>query len=536
MLTGTVGTATVMTVTVNTSGTYEVKLLGQIDHMQGDGIEDTKDFNFNVTVSDGYKTDIKPVTVTIEDDAPTFTGSTQNLVMAATLQSSDLVSTGSLGVSVGADQIGAKVVLTGSALTTTSYVNGQSQTVALTADGGKSLEYGTTTDGTLAIGYNNATGGFVTVMTVTANPVSGTYTTTLESGHSLDPVYSTTISNFVVSTSTAKPGNYVGSYEVLSTDGQAKLLLQPGSTGQSVNISNQGIGISDQFIASNELLKLSVVDMTGKTVALNDISIKTDHLDAGENMVFTLAGGDNASYKVSGTSSGSGDAADEVIKIDAKSNAITVTESNNDTSTITATTPFDTSDSFTSIDLTASGNKDGYRIEAGSTIEVTYKTAVDPMITITALVTDGDGDSVTQAFTLTLATDGSLAGSSGNDVISGGAGNDILSGGSGSDTLTGGTGADTFVWHLSDSTETPVTDTVTDFHMGDTLKLADVLSGAGDVTGSVVGNNVVIHITDAGHDQTIVLQGYALSASLDEAGAQDIATQLKAGSFTATTG
>ena len=481
-------TGTYGVIQVNGDGTYVytlTKAYDGVDANNGANTETARDsFQYMATDANGNTT-TGTILVNIVDDMPVVKTVAQNMVMAATVQSGDLVGTGTLGVSVGADRIGSSVTLTGSALTTTVSINGTSQNVALTADGGKTLVYGTATNGSLAIGYTNGL-TFVTVLTVTADPVAGTYTTTLEAGHSLDTIYSTTTSNFDVSSNAAKPGNFPGSYEVLSTDGQAKLLLAPGTTGQSVNISTQGVGIDDAFIKAGEQLNLSVVDLNGNLLSMNNISIKTDHLDAGENMSFTLSGGDNASYSVSGTDSGSGSKSDEIIKIDAKNNTVTVTETNSDTSTVTPIVAFNpTQESFTSVSLTAVGSSQ-YRIATDSTISVTYKTAVDPVITITALVIDGDGDSVTQTFNLTLATDGTLTGSSGSDVMIGGSGNE---------TLIGGTGSDTFVWTLSDTGA----DKITDFTLntGDALYLKDLLVDEHS-TGTNANLTDYLHFTEVG--------------------------------------
>ncbi|GAM75584.1 T1SS secreted agglutinin RTX [Vibrio ishigakensis] len=74
-----------------------------------------------------------------------------------------------------------------------------------------------------------------------------------------------------------------------------------------------------------------------------------------------------------------------------------------------------------------------------------------------------------------------LFGQGGDDILVGGVGNDILVGGLGEDTLTGGADADTFIWTEADLTDSPETDTITDFSIneGDTIDLSDIF---GDVT------------------------------------------------------
>ncbi|NYG34495.1 type I secretion C-terminal target domain-containing protein [Sphaerotilus montanus] len=78
-----------------------------------------------------------------------------------------------------------------------------------------------------------------------------------------------------------------------------------------------------------------------------------------------------------------------------------------------------------------------------------------------------------------------LFGGWGNDTLVGGDGNDTLTGGQGNDVLTGGVGSDVFAWTLSDqgTSGAPAVDTITDFNTslpadgGDIIDLRDLLAG-----------------------------------------------------------
>lgn len=121
------------------------------------------------------------------------------------------------------------------------------------------------------------------------------------------------------------------------------------------------------------------------------------------------------------------------------------------------------------------------------------------------IVSDNDGDVVTDSLSIAVdktnivvGTTGNdqligstqpnlLIGQEGNDLLRGGIakdtllagdGNDIIIGGGSSDTLSGGLGADTFVWSLSDTqTASTEVDTILDFGADDRLNLQDLLQG-----------------------------------------------------------
>ncbi len=83
MLTGSIpngeGSIQVITITITNTGAYTVTLLGPIDHA-GANVEDDKSFNVGVTVSDGTASTNGNMTVTVEDDSPIITTYRQGYV------------------------------------------------------------------------------------------------------------------------------------------------------------------------------------------------------------------------------------------------------------------------------------------------------------------------------------------------------------------------------------------------------------------------------------------------------------------------
>jgi Ca2+-binding RTX toxin-like protein len=72
-----------------------------------------------------------------------------------------------------------------------------------------------------------------------------------------------------------------------------------------------------------------------------------------------------------------------------------------------------------------------------------------------------------------------LIGNGGADTLIGGAGDDQLAGGTGADTLTGGPGNDTFFF---DVTRESAVDRITDFEIGDKIRITDLVTEVGQVT------------------------------------------------------
>lgn len=124
---------------------------------------------------------------------------------------------------------------------------------------------------------------------------------------------------------------------------------------------------------------------------------------------------------------------------------------------------------------------------------------------ISYIVSDNDGDTVTDSLSIAVDKTNIVVGTTGNDQLIGsqhpnlligqegndllrgdvakdtllaGDGDDTIIGGGSSDTLSGGLGADTFVWSLADTqTSSTEVDTIMDFGSGDRLNLQDLLQG-----------------------------------------------------------
>ncbi|WP_421707251.1 right-handed parallel beta-helix repeat-containing protein [Algihabitans sp.] len=182
-----------------------------------------------------------------------------------------------------------------------------------------------------------------------------------------------------------------------------------------------------------------------------------------------------------------------------------------------------------SLEVTLSGNEIG----EGNGNEGRIGVYVDGLTVTAEGETDGtvlhlQGASVKD---LTLVGDGnvavvgneqanSLTGNDGANSLFGGAGDDQLFGGDGDDILTGGEGADTFVLRGSDSG----TDRITDFEMGDTIDLSDlVVSDAGTelLFGDDGAGNATVALASAPNDVRLVVENttsISLSANVDSDG------------------
>ena len=147
----------------------------------------------------------------------------------------------------------------------------------------------------------------------------------------------------------------------------------------------------------------------------------------------------------------------------------------------------------------------GGDFKIGEMATFTEADATDQIFDVTATATDGDGDTVSDTFTVMMdgnnglmgyddaddvlvsgSGEHTLNGLGGDDTLIGGDSADILIGGDGNDILTGNAGADQFVWNDGDSG----TDQVTDFNTGegDVLDLADLLDPTGSLEIGVTDN------------------------------------------------
>lgn len=94
-----------------------------------------------------------------------------------------------------------------------------------------------------------------------------------------------------------------------------------------------------------------------------------------------------------------------------------------------------------------------------------------------------------------------IYGGEGKDELSGGAGDDTLIGGAGKDQLTGGEGGDTFLFNPGE--DGGAKDTISDFGIGDQVRLEGGLFSVDDVRITQDGDDAIIQID--GGDTEIVL-------------------------------
>jgi len=194
-----------------------------------------------------------------------------------------------------------------------------------------------------------------------------------------------------------------------------------------------------------------------------------------------------------------------------------------------------TTNDFTSVtiesDLAFQDHNDGFRIN-NVDVTTTSNTPPEDLAFDFTLdnVTDGDGDTVSQDFSVVLGGDAvdpelvveAIAGTSGDDILIGTDGDDIFIGGLGDDEMAGGDGADTFIInseHLG-SADDVAADTITDFDDAeDVLDLSDVLASGNTIEGVDNGGHLQIQVldTDANLVQTIDLNTVNITTNATDA-------------------
>ena len=475
-LIGKVDSTTIITVAINNTGAYTVTLSGPIDH-PAKGVEDVLSFGVGVNVSDGAATTTSTLTINVEDDSPLFVSAPNNAVIAS---AAGAALTGNLNLSIGADSGStAKVAFTGTSVDANGYIqathigeNGSPVTTYVTYQGMKLSYVAGSTPGSLVATATDGT----QVFTVSGNPLASTYQITMLKAPDFTSYTATSFGGL-------SAGNTAGTYTL--TDGKNVFTISVvgtvGGTPSTVNTNNGYFGVANSFIDNGEKLSFTFdTKMTG-------LGFKIDGLSSGETLVWKAL--DAAGNVVaSGTVAGSGSGNVDILK--------------------SVTTADLAGGQFTTFAFEASAGSN-YRV--GLTGVTGESKLVEQTLTLSTAGVDADGDATaSQAISVTLDGDASLAagtggyalgggsaaetltGGSGNDTLSGGAGNDILIGGKGNDTLIGGLGADTFKWQLSDggTTASPATDTVKDFDnvsSSDKLDLRDLLVGESH-TGNLAGN------------------------------------------------
>ncbi|MDZ7595298.1 MAG: VCBS domain-containing protein, partial [Thiobacillus sp.] len=472
-LVGSAGGQVILTATIANNGAYTVTLSGPIDHAVA-GVEDIRSFGIGVSVSDGLSTTTSTLTVNVEDDSPTM----GTPMRALLLKDAGASATGSLALSIGADQAGSlaqffatsavSVDASGHILTTLMSQSGTAAGTSYLTYNGSKLHYVSGSDGSLTAVSSNGTA----VFSISGDPLSGQYRIT---NHvSLDGAL-VTLQDFKIS------GGNSGVFQL--GDGTSFELLATATNNgaaASVNTSANSFGVgSGQAIDHGEILTFQFRDVTtAAPTTMASAAFTTDKsLHTGETLTWSA-------YAANGALLGSG------------------TVAGNASGTV--------SFAVTSAQL---GGAEFSSLSFGAASGSSYKLAIDSIIGHTQLYdqairlgvngVDGDGDaSSSQTLSITFdsgatllnagTTPAAIGGGNGNDTLTGSSGNDILSGGAGNDTLIGGLGADTFIWSLADkgTSTTPASDTIKDFDNdanSDKLDLRDLLVGESH-TGTDAGN------------------------------------------------
>ena len=511
-LTGTAGTSTILVVTIDNTGAYNVTLSGQIDHAAppiGTSVENLLSLGIGVSVSDGSLSAASTLTVTVEDDSPVATvtpGHFQN--------STHTVLDGTLAT-IGADSLNADVNIT--SITAPA---------GLTVNGGHALAYTTSADGSTIIATDTVTSTVAFTMQAHAD---GSYTFTQNEILDLSKV----ISNLqgTVGAGGPQPAYFIYADGTFGSTENAKDWAVQITGSGNINPSTQGMGVDNNLFQAGETMHFNFDNEAASTVGgtVPNLAylaqVTFNGLDAGESVAYTAHFTDGTSFSGAAT---------------------TVTTVNG---VLTITSP---SGAFIDYVDFAPDAVTTVRMSGVTTFVVDDTKTADFTFGYTAI--DGDGDTISGSVILTAqnshtltGTDGvndALGGGTGNDTLLGMGGNDILSGGQGNDTMTGGLGADVFKWNLGDqgTAGAPARDVVMIFDVaqaGEALDLRDLLVGEHSTAGgtfnltqylqfgvdSATGKLALLvdHDGVAGNggaftaDQTIVLNNFANKDALSAA-------------------
>jgi hypothetical protein len=253
-------------------------------------------------------------------------------------------------------------------------------------------------------------------------------------------------------------------------------------TGQ--DIANNNKGDNDTLVlefAKTDSWNTATGSQTGtyEKATLTSISFTTSAFGSGETLQWTAYLNDGTIE--SGTINGTGSANSSSNQKDYKLG------------------PDEIGGTFYKIEFAAA---EGTSYDLGNVNVKAFDGTVDQTTQVTLFGMDGDGDSTaSQTISLTFASDNTLEGSGGPDVLAGGSGDDFLSGGDGADIFQFGSEGG----H----------DTITDFNPAiDSLKLTDVLDNyldgtidGLDVPVTVDGADVTLEITGSAGTAHVTLEG-----------------------------
>ncbi|MCP8899134.1 Ig-like domain-containing protein [Gilvimarinus xylanilyticus] len=251
---------TIITITVDDNGEYEVTLSGQIDHPVNDN-EDVLTLPVGVTATNGALSHTETLSIEIEDDSPEFT--TANDVSLGYVAGTSVG--GTTDFESGADVNGASMIISGAEVSTdddgyilvTRLENGNpvevngSSTVYLTS-GGERLTFAVKDNPGDPLVAVNSSGD--EVFTISGNPSDGTYTVDLHAA--LDRVAS---GEEIASGLT---GGNSGSFLLGGTNGSitVDMTATNGNTASTVNTSTNTIGVGGQSIDVGETLVMKFID------------------------------------------------------------------------------------------------------------------------------------------------------------------------------------------------------------------------------------------------------------------------------------
>ncbi|MBK6741692.1 MAG: type I secretion C-terminal target domain-containing protein [Hydrogenophilales bacterium] len=536
------------------------------------GVDPTDNMSFTVTDNDG---DTASANLSVRfDTAPQIVDAAQSVVMT---NEAGLSATADLGVDAGSDLVGASVTVSAAnGLTQVMGTTSGGQSVQLTS-GGNALVY-QTVGGVLTAGYQSGL-DFVPVFTVSGNAAGGTYSVNMIGTIDLVTQNVTATTTFTVPSSTSGT-NIVLTQPLVSADGELTLSLSafnddgsgvgnPGDgiqSGTEANltveydgsdasaaVNNPRLGVGNTAdpvaISGTEMLVMSFNNTDGGGASIKTATVQTNALNSDE--IVNWRAFEAGSQIAQGTMTGAGDSAlatttENSVTLDEKLTISTVAA--NDASatsgfgapapSATTTEAFGVGETeFDQLRLSAATGDD-FSIQGGSVITVTYTTtqAVDVTLNFLAVVRDGDPavnglyDEVTTAFSVTLASDGTLAGGSasdvlvggsGNETLLGGAGNDVLIGGGGNDIINGGAGTDTVSYTNAAAGVT--------VNLGTTTAQNTVGAGTDTITNveNLVGSNSADTLTgDAGNN---VIEGGLGNDTLAGGGGVDTVSYAGAG-------
>ena len=495
-LVGSAGSDEIIRIEIDQSGNYSVTLSGPLDHPVVNQ-EDVIEFDVNVIVNDGLAPSIAPLTIQIEDDAPSGEGSISNIY-------------------VGVDALAIQNLQLG--WTDPVFHGGIGQVTETNTDSDPftdNLEWGQPASGNGQSGYTLVDNSLYTGDTGSSIPVGSSfkladfqhlnYPINLNSSI-LDEV-TMTVNMDVVVNGVAVPISVnilVDHNETDNAGGDPRDIITLPSQSISVHVNGQSYDVQiDGFRdADGNIVSVILTDenATNSFEIMGSI-ISTDSLPTVTGSV-GLAGGDGS--------------VDNVVW-------------------------GDTGSDYGTMSVDADGNysfevfrdvKDG--LQPGDSISETFSYSL----------TDQDGDTATATLTINIGGYLNVLGSDGvdnlsgtalneylvaddqNDSLDGAEGNDVLSGGLGNDLLTGGSGEDTFLWKFGDA-GVGATDTITDFtqgNNGDILDFKDLLESESTTNLSEFlsfswddsDTTITIDVDGSGDgvvEQSIVLQGVDITAN-----------------------